>query len=107
LVIEITAFPGVFRNERQPRIGWPRPLFGHARMAYWLRLPLLGLDDYQIKRREFIAALGGAAAWLLVARVQLRERLWRIGVIMLLAKDGSEQKVRAGAFLQELQSGWG
>ena len=61
-----------------------------------------------MKRREFIAALGGAATWPVVASAQQqRERMRRIGVLMALASDDPEGQARLAAFAQGLQqSGW-
>jgi putative tryptophan/tyrosine transport system substrate-binding protein len=61
-----------------------------------------------IKRREFITLLGGAAAaWPIAAHTQQRERPRRIGVLMNLAADDPEGQARVAAFLQGLQeAGW-
>jgi hypothetical protein len=72
-------------------------------MAYWAPLPLWGMDGHQIKRPAVHCGICGRTVWPLVARAQQRESTRRIGVIMLLAEDDSEQKVRFGAVLQRLQ----
>jgi putative ABC transport system substrate-binding protein len=61
-----------------------------------------------LRRRAFIAALGGAAAWPLVASAQQqRERMKRIGVLMAVASDDPEGQARLAPFAQGLQqSGW-
>jgi putative ABC transport system substrate-binding protein len=61
-----------------------------------------------MRRREFIALLGGAAAaWPLAARAQQGERMRRIGVLLPAATDDSEFQARLAAFQLELQrSGW-
>jgi putative ABC transport system substrate-binding protein len=61
-----------------------------------------------MKRREVIAALGGAAAWPLAARGQQRNRIGRIGFLWSgFAADDPEGQVRGNAFVQGLQElGW-
>jgi putative ABC transport system substrate-binding protein len=60
-----------------------------------------------VKRRTFIAALGGAAAWPFVARAQQAERMRRIGVLLSFAADDPEGQARLAAFQQGLQQlGW-
>jgi putative ABC transport system substrate-binding protein len=62
----------------------------------------------QLKRREFIAVIGGtAAAWPLAARAQQGGRMRRIGLLVNLPADNPETQARIGAFLQGLQElGW-
>jgi putative ABC transport system substrate-binding protein len=60
-----------------------------------------------LRRREFIAGLGGAAAWPLAARGQQRERMRHIGFLIGLPSDDPEGHDRHAAFLQGLQqTGW-
>jgi hypothetical protein len=60
-----------------------------------------------MKRREFIAGLGSAAAWPLAARAQRGERVRRVGVLMGSAEDDPEYKIRVAAFRQGIERlGW-
>ena len=63
----------------------------------------------KMKRRDFIALLGGAAlGWPLAARAQQpRERMRRIGVLNPLAADDPQSQRRMTAFVCGLQQfGW-
>jgi putative tryptophan/tyrosine transport system substrate-binding protein len=61
----------------------------------------------EMRRREFIGGLAGAAAWSAVARAQQRERTLRIGVLMSTAVDDPQDPARLAAFAQGLQElGW-
>jgi putative ABC transport system substrate-binding protein len=61
-----------------------------------------------MKRRELITLLGGAAAsWPLAARAQQPDRMRRIGVLMGVSEDDPETKARVAAFQRGLERrGW-
>src|SRR5262245_10809149 len=61
-----------------------------------------------MRRRQFIAVLGSAAAaWPLAARAQQPERMRRVGVLLPAVSDDREFQARLGAFLRGLQQlGW-
>src|SRR5258708_388560 len=60
-----------------------------------------------MRRREFIAGLGSAAAWPLGAWAQGPDRGRRIGVLLNAGGDDPESQTRLGAFLQALALlGW-
>jgi putative tryptophan/tyrosine transport system substrate-binding protein len=57
-----------------------------------------------MKRREFIALLGGSAVmWPLAARAQQGERMRRIGVLVAYTDGDPEMKARLAAFRQALE----
>ena len=59
-----------------------------------------------MKRRDFIALVGGAAAWPVAARAQQGERVRRIGLLMGTTDD-REGQARVTALKQGLQElGW-
>jgi putative tryptophan/tyrosine transport system substrate-binding protein len=60
-----------------------------------------------MRRREFIAGLGGVAAWPLVGRAQQGERVRRIGVLVGLAESDPQNQARLSALVRGLREfGW-
>jgi putative ABC transport system substrate-binding protein len=62
----------------------------------------------QLKRREFITLLGGAATtWPLVARAQQAERVRRVAVLMNYLVNDPEAQTRVAAFRARMrEAGW-
>ena len=60
-----------------------------------------------MRRREFIAGLGGAAAWQLAALAQQPDRVRRVGFLHALAENDPEAQARVAVFRGELaRLGW-
>jgi putative tryptophan/tyrosine transport system substrate-binding protein len=56
-----------------------------------------------VKRRTFLALLGGATAWPLAAQAQHGERSRRIGVLMAYAESDAEAQAWVAAFREGLR----
>ena len=60
-----------------------------------------------MRRRDFVALVGGAAAWPVAAGAQPTERMRRIGVLVSLAENDPEMRQRLAAFREGLEKiGW-
>jgi putative ABC transport system substrate-binding protein len=60
-----------------------------------------------MRRREFISAIGVAAAWPLAARAQERERMPRLGILMAFPEDDPEPQRWISTLVQGLRElGW-
>ena len=60
-----------------------------------------------MRRREFLVAVGSAAAWPGGALAQRPERMRRVGVVMPVTADDQEGQARFSAFMDGLQQlGW-
>jgi len=60
-----------------------------------------------MRRRTFIAGVGGAVAWPMVASAQQRDRVRRIGVVMAYAESDPNAQMLVAAFRDEMQRlGW-
>src|SRR5262245_8389581 len=75
---------------------------GAARAACYRRR-----GDRMTTRRQFVALLGGSAAWPLEARAQQRDRLRRVAVVMQYVETDTQGQLRAAAFREGLEkAGW-
>jgi putative tryptophan/tyrosine transport system substrate-binding protein len=67
----------------------------------------ISAGDHPMRRRQFIAGVGSAAAWSMAARAQQTARMRRIGVIMPYDEDDPFAKAPISAVTQALADlGW-
>src|SRR5258705_463183 len=67
----------------------------------------LRIERMPMRRREFIAGLGGVVAWPAVARAQQTDRMRRIGVLLAYPEADAVGQSQMAALRQGLQEfGW-
>jgi putative tryptophan/tyrosine transport system substrate-binding protein len=65
------------------------------------------MGHWAVRRREFIALIGGAASWPLTTRAQQTGRVRRVGALVNLESEDAQGRGRLSAFEQGLQQlGW-
>jgi len=65
------------------------------------------MEHWVVKRREFIALVGGAASWPLTTRAQQTGRVARVGALVNFESEDTQGRGRLSAFEQGLQQlGW-
>ena len=62
----------------------------------------MGQMSILLRRRDFVAGLGGAAGWPLVARAQRGDRVRRIGVLLFGDENDPLSKTVVSALTQAL-----
>jgi putative ABC transport system substrate-binding protein len=101
-------WPSALRQAERAQTDCKRPSAGGCHLQRPRHKSRGGSPVLDMKRREFITLLGGAAAsWPLAAAAQQSERMRRIGVLVGLSPDDPDTKARLAGLRQGLERrGW-